>query len=202
MVEVIHLDSCLLRGLLDHEDQQDTRSKARRLVNSMTGSVFRVSILAVGEVLGKMAEERGAAASGDAASELSRLFRGGRLQLYGIGKGSEVSSLVTALMAADGLLSPADAFLVACALADEEATVFATLDQDIIHSRIVKSHAAQRALRILDADRARWKDGIAKIGGTAHKNLGVVTDPRAAAMNPIESLGSGLGQIMDSTMGK
>lgn len=50
--------------------------------------LFRVSILAVGEVLGKMAEERDASVCGEATAELSRLLRGRRLKLLGIGKGT------------------------------------------------------------------------------------------------------------------
>jgi hypothetical protein len=46
MVEVIHLDSCVLRALLDPVEDRKRRSDATHLVNSNRDHAFRVSILA------------------------------------------------------------------------------------------------------------------------------------------------------------
>lgn len=164
MAEVMHLDSSLLRGMLDSLDDSRRRSESKHLFNSLTALQFRVSLLAVGEVLGKMAESRSASVCAEAAAELSRLFRGSRLDLYGIGKGTEAFVLAFDIMNADALITPADAFLVACALVDDDCNRFATTDQSLLESRTLRSQAASHGVKMFDARNLRWKRQAAQIG--------------------------------------
>lgn len=177
MVEVTHLDSSLLRGMLDPEDESGKRTEATHLFNSSRGVRFRISILAVGEVMGKMAETRSATACADAAAHLSRLFRGRRLDLFGIGKDCEAMLLANELMEADHMLTPADALLVACALLDDECTTFATTDRRLSESIPLLAQAERSGLKILDARTHRSGRNTSQLGRTAHLCLRRATQP-------------------------
>lgn len=171
MATVIHLDSSLLRGLVDPDDSEENHSRARRLFNSSPSAQFRVSILAVGEVVGKMAETRSASIGAEATAELSRLFRRGRLELYGIGKGIEATELATLMMKADPLLTPTDALLAACAFADDECDVFATADGGLVESSTVDIQATLHGVRIHDARAPRQKRHASRLGNEANMML-------------------------------
>ncbi|MEI6795289.1 MAG: hypothetical protein WCK39_00340 [Methanomassiliicoccales archaeon] len=171
MAAVTHLDSSLLRGMVDPDDSEENRSRARRLFNSNPSWQFRVSILAVGEVVGKMAETRSASASSEATAELSRLFRRRRLELHGIGKGIEATELATQMMKADPLLTPTDALLVACAFADDECNVFATADEGLVESSTVDRQATLHCVRIYDARAPRQKGHTSRLGNEANMIL-------------------------------
>lgn len=171
MVEVIHLDSCLLRGMLDSHDEAGNRTEAMHLLNSSPSVCFRVSILAVGEVMGKMAEARSAPVCAEAAAQLSRLFRRHRIELYGIGRGSEAMILAEDIMKKDHMIAPTDALLVACALVDDECTSFATTDRKLIGSIPLLSVAATRGLRIFDARQHVARRPAAQMGRGANMML-------------------------------
>lgn len=158
MVEVMHINSSLLRGLIDPGDKSDRRVESRHLLNASLGVQFRVSILAIGEFLGKMVEVRSTSAYTEAATELSRLFHGGRLDLFGIGREIEVFALAFETMALDRFLSPADAFLVASAMVDEECSAFATMDRPLLESIALKKLAASHGVKILDARKTKEKE--------------------------------------------
>lgn len=179
MVEVIHLDSSLLRGMMDPEDENGKRNEARHLFNSSPGVRFRISILAIGEVMGKMAETRSASACAEAAAHLSRLFRGNRLDLFGIGKDGEAMLLANELMELDHMLTPADALLAACAMIDEDCSTFATTDRRLAESVSLLSEAERRGLRILDARTHRSGRTILQLGRTVHLCLRRSTRPLA-----------------------
>lgn len=147
---MIHIDSCILRGMLDADDDRGNRREAIHLLNSSSDLCFRVSIVAIGEVVGKMAESNNTTMTVEAAARLSKLFRGHRLELYGMGRGSNAMLVADEIMDADHLITPSDAFLVACALGDGECTGFATMDHLLIKSIAVISRASARGLRIID----------------------------------------------------
>jgi predicted nucleic acid-binding protein len=171
MAPVTHLDSSILRGMVDPDDSEENRSRARRLFNSNPSAQFKVSILAVGEVVGKMAETRSASVGAEATAELSRLFRRRRLELHGIGKGIEATELATQMIKADPLLKPADALLVACAFADDECGVFATADEGLVESSIVGRQATLHGVRIHDARAPRQKRHASRLGNEANMIL-------------------------------
>lgn len=164
MDEVMHIDSMLLRGMLDPEDDAANRSEAMHILNSSPHVRFKVSILAIGEVMGKMAEKRGADATAEAAAQLSRLFRGRKFVLYGIGKGSEAMMVADEIMRMDHMITPSDALLAACALVDKECTSFTTTDQRLIDSIPFTARANSRRLRIVDARKHRSRIHTSKVG--------------------------------------
>jgi hypothetical protein len=149
MVEVIHLDSCVLRALLDAAEDMKRKSDAIHLVNSNRDHAFRVSMLAMGEVFGKLAETRSASECGDAAAGLSRLLRTEKVELYGIGKGEEAMEIAVTIMEGDPLISPADALLIGCALSDAECSAFITLDRMLGESRVLRKIASKHRVRVL-----------------------------------------------------
>lgn len=164
MVEVIHLDSCILRGLMDSEDKRERRSEAIHLLNSSPGERFRISILAVGEVMGLMGERRSATQCAEAAVELHRLLQCGKIDLYGIGKGTEVLDLATQLMSSDHFLRAADAMLLAAAFEDPLCSTFATSDRGILRNPVIWAIAESRKVRILDVTGPIGRTGIAHYG--------------------------------------
>jgi hypothetical protein len=114
--------------------------------------------LAIGEVLGKMVEVRNTTAYTESAAELSRLFRAGRLDLFGIGREGEVFALAFEIIAVDQFLSPADAFLVASAMVDKECSTFATVDRPLLESIALKKLAASHGVRLFDARKLKKKE--------------------------------------------
>lgn len=167
MVQVMHLDSSLLRGFLDSEDKKERRAEAMHLKNTASGVKFRASILAVGEVFGKMVQNRDSVTCAEAAAELNRLVVGGRIDLYGVGKGIEVVELATELMTSDYALTPADAILLACAFTDAGCRVFATADQRVVKNVHIQAQASSRKVRILDVRRPVHKKGSSQVGRPA-----------------------------------
>ena len=164
MVEVIHLDSCLLRGLIDSEDKRERRSEAVHLMNSSPGARFRVSILAVGEVMGLMGERRSASQCAEAAAELHRLQHGGRIELHGIGKETEVLDLASQLMDSDHFLRAADAMLLAAAFEDPICSTFATSDRGILRNAAIWAKADSRKVKILDVTGPINRSGMSNFG--------------------------------------
>ncbi|MEI6796112.1 MAG: hypothetical protein WCK39_04540 [Methanomassiliicoccales archaeon] len=164
MVEVIHLDSSLLRGLVDPDDDPANRSEAKRLLNSSPEARFRISILAAGEVIGKIAETKSVSCGAGATAELSRLFRRRRLDMRGIGKGYEAMELAVELMKSDPLITPADALLVAIASKDDECDAFATLDNTILESKVLERQATSYRVRVLDARMPRRRKYASSFG--------------------------------------
>lgn len=93
-----------------------------------------------------MAEVRSVLECAEAAAQLRCLVRRHRLELYGIGKGSEAMVWAEEIMK-DHMITPADALLAARALVDDECTTFATTDRRLIGSMLLLSLAAAHGLR-------------------------------------------------------
>jgi hypothetical protein len=179
LAEVIHLDSCILRALLDPEDERERISRARRLINSRSDATFRVSILAIGEVFGKMAETRPASACGDAAAELSRLIRSERIELYGIGKRNEALNIAASVIGNDPLVSPADALLVSCAMTDKACGTFVTMDRILRESSLMRDLASEHDLRVVRLEEALERRGKSVLCRPARMEMRPVKDERA-----------------------
>ncbi|MEI6796168.1 MAG: hypothetical protein WCK39_04820 [Methanomassiliicoccales archaeon] len=105
-----------------------------------------------------MVEVRTTSAYTEAAAELSRLFRGGRLDLFGIGREGEVFALAFEIIALDRFLSPADAFLVASAMVDKECSAFATSDRPLLDSIAIEKLAASHGVKVFDARKLKKKE--------------------------------------------
>jgi hypothetical protein len=138
-------------------------------VNSNRDHAFRVSILAIGEVFGKLAETRSASECGEAAAGLSRLFRSEKVTLYGIGKGEEGMEIAVAIMEEDPLIGPADALLIGCALSDVECRAFITLDMMLGESHVLQEIASKHRVRILLQEEIVSRKGSLIIDSCAFK---------------------------------
>jgi predicted nucleic acid-binding protein len=156
--------------MLDPDDKRDIRDKAKHLLNSSPHRHFRTSILAIGEVFGRMAETRSANASAEAAAALSLLVRRDRVELFGIGRDSRAIDLASQLMSSDRLISPTDALLVACALEDDDCVIFATEDRRLVENSSLRTQASAHGVSIMNSIDAVGKRGSAHLG-TAFKQL-------------------------------
>ena len=193
MAEVIHLDSCLLRGLIDPDDIPKNRSRAKRLLNSSHEARYKMSTLAAGEVLGKIAETRSVSSAAEATAELSRLFRRRKLSLYGIGRREETMELAVELMKGDTMITPTDALLVACAFEDSECGAFASSDDVLIESRVIQTLATSYGVKILDAREPRGKSSTSRLGREAN----MILRPRAVKRQEMFSRPDGCAIIQN-----
>ncbi|MEI6797362.1 MAG: hypothetical protein WCK39_10910 [Methanomassiliicoccales archaeon] len=118
-----------------------------------------------------MAEERDPSICAEAAAELHRLLKSGRVDLYGMGKGNEVIALALELMEHDHRATPTDCMLVACALVDKSCYSFATSDQKILMSPDIWTRARSTKVHILDASGRIHKRGAMPLGKPANMML-------------------------------
>lgn len=171
MVQLMHIDSCILRGFVDSEDRKERRNEAKHLLNSASRTSFRVSILAIGEVFGKMAEVRDPAVNAEAAAEFRRLVKRGRIDIYGIGKDVEAIKLAAEMMNSDYAMAPADAILLACAFTDERCRTFVTSDQRIIRDANIQARATSCKVQIMDISHPARAKGSHQIGKPSYLEI-------------------------------
>ncbi|MEI6797275.1 MAG: hypothetical protein WCK39_10460 [Methanomassiliicoccales archaeon] len=165
MAAMIHIDSSLLRGMVDGSDSINNRNISRRLLNRSPEARFKVSLAAVGEVMAKMAESRSVGDCSDAGAELRRLMLRGRLVIGGFGKDGTAFALANDLMKKDDRLTPADSIIVACAFVDPDCSAFVTDDDMLLGSRVLKAEALERGIRIisnLTSDRSARGSALVK----------------------------------------
>lgn len=148
-----HIDTELLRALVDEEDDPDLCKGMRHLSND-TSVNLAVSMMAVGEAFTGMGTF-GAERSGKAASEWSRLRRGRKIRVSGLGNRDEVTNLALRLMAADSHLKPADAFILATAFMDEKCNLLYTTDRVMLESLTLQSIAREHHTDVREPPRLR-----------------------------------------------
>jgi hypothetical protein len=152
MVEVTHLDSCILRAIIDRDDNKERKRIVRHLMNTTLDRPFRVSLVAVGEVTGKMAEDSSVSACAEAGAELRKLFMKRRLELFGMGRGGEVLNMAGLIQDLDPLLTPSDIVIVACALVDPQCGRFLTVDDKLLESRSLKRLGRENQVLLVDLE--------------------------------------------------
>jgi hypothetical protein len=148
----MHIDTSLLRGMIDKNDCPMNRKNSVHLLNSFHTNVLRASILSVGEAFGRMAEVRSISDCADAGAELRRLIMVNRLELYGFGTTGEAFRLGQELLKKDWCLTPVDSLIAACALTDPDCGVFVTEDDAMIKSRALLEEAKRRKRKILPSE--------------------------------------------------
>lgn len=136
--------------MIDVEDRDENRRLAKHILNSRKYGSLGVSLLAVGEVLGKMAQDRGMDTCLTAMRHLRRMLDDGTLFLRGFGRGNEAMCISLEMMAVDPMVTPSDALIIACALLDDECTGLLTIDEEIIYSREVSKLMTQHGVRAID----------------------------------------------------
>lgn len=150
MEQVTHIDSCILRAMVDEEDDARKRRLASHLLHANRGRPFRVSIIAIGEVFGKMAESSKMASCADSAIELRRLFHKDALELFGLGRDREIVDIADAILKRDLRLTPTDVMIVASAMTDPQCGRFVTLDHSLLESKVLDKIGRDRGIAIED----------------------------------------------------
>jgi hypothetical protein len=186
MDEVIHIDSCLLQALADPDDDCEKKRDAKHLLNSSRNVSLRMSILAVGEVLGLIAEKRGTYAYEEAAGRVGQLVRNGKIGLYGIGQGRTAIRIADQIMLEDPLMTTTDAMLVACAMTDEKCSVFGTFDQRIVQSSVLRRVGVAHGLRIVDLTGSKERRGSTQPCRPVHMIIPKSLDSRTTAFSMTE----------------
>jgi len=149
---VTHIDSCILRAMIDMDDDAENRRTIRHLLNARIGGSFRVSICSIGEVMGKMAEASKVATCAESGAELRRLFLKNRMELFGLGQGREVVDIAESIVDQDSRLTPADVMIFSSAVADPQCGIFLTLDHQLMESGVLNRIATKRGLKIIMPD--------------------------------------------------
>ncbi|MEI6796398.1 MAG: hypothetical protein WCK39_06010 [Methanomassiliicoccales archaeon] len=103
------IDSCILRSMLDDNDREKNRKTAKHILNSKKYGNLGVSIYAIGEVLGKMTQDREIETCLVAITDLRRMIRDGVLFLRGFGPDEIAFGICMEIMAADQMITPGDA---------------------------------------------------------------------------------------------
>ena len=144
MARPLHLDSCILRSLIDEEDGREEIRLGRRLLNIYKRESFCISAVAVGEVMGLMPQKRSRACCEKAEASFHSMMERGKLIFIGVGDGE--GSFVEALeiMRSDPRATSADALIAALAIEDQECGGLVTYDKNLIYNRhVIRSFRAQ-----------------------------------------------------------
>lgn len=152
MENVMHLDSCILRAMMDKDDDAENRRTARHLMNTHHGRPFRVSIAAIGEVFGKMAEDSDIATCAEAGAELRKLFLRGDLELFGMGCGNDIWGIAQKILEQDPRLTNSDIMIASSALADPQCDGFLTKDFSLMESRVLAEMGNERGVAIINPE--------------------------------------------------
>lgn len=136
-----HIDTQLFRALVDQRGDPDLCRCMMHLPNNPRVKLA-VSMLAVGEGftgIGELAADRCATA----AAEWSRLTRGGKIRVFGLGRRNEVTDLASRLLRADTRLRPVDETILAVALEEPTCGYFYTTDRVVLESLKLQTFAKE-----------------------------------------------------------
>jgi hypothetical protein len=145
----MQIDSCVIRCLIDPEDELENRRIGRRILNSGRYGKLAISLQAMGEVAGVMAMDRDLSTYLEAMESLWRMIEGGSMRLTGFADGCALAEALS-MLGADSRLTPGDALIVACALADDDCNGLITLDREILFSPHLTRMLGERGKRIVD----------------------------------------------------
>jgi hypothetical protein len=145
-----HVDSDILRYVFDPLEDRDLKDEARRLcfpAGTHPKPPVCCSGPAAAEFLVVLAHDR--ADDRDAFLEAVGGFwnyvQEGRLGIFMFGeRNTEAFSLAAAIQRKDPRIDATDAAIVACFLADEDASVLYTTDRDVSMSRVIREMVRER----------------------------------------------------------
>ena len=147
----IHIDTDILRGMLDTTGKDDLYAIGRHISNSIRKTApLGVSIPAIGETFHGLSEDRNMESSdcGDAAIALRKLVQTGKLILVGMGGTKEVYSIAQELMRSDDRLDPVDALILSVACKCKSCNTFYTTDGTILQSISIANVAKTHGVKI------------------------------------------------------
>jgi len=131
-----HIDSDVLRGMLDTTDTDDLCVVGKHLRNSIKkNNPLGVSIPSIGEAFHTLCEDTDLNQTEkcrNAAGMLHKLIQEGKIELVGIGKDKRVYQIAKELMDEDQKLKPADAIILSVACDSNECASFYTTDRVLL----------------------------------------------------------------------
>lgn len=145
-----HVDTAILRYALDRDEEVGLRELARRLFYRRRGQPrVCISLPVAGEFVETLARDKDGEGFKRVLDELWDFLAGDRLVLFGLGRTpTEAFEIAQHLQGEDPLLTPTDALIVACLLADEEAQNLYTTDPTMIDSRVIRMKCKARGKRV------------------------------------------------------
>jgi len=148
-----HIDTDVLRGMLDSTGKDDLHAVGKHLSNSTRKTdPLGVSIPAIGEAFHTLSESNqkvNSSTCGDAAIELRRLVQNGKLMLVGVGGSNEVYSIARDLTNSDDHLTSLDALILSVACLCKSCHTFYTSDSTLLNSISISEIAEEHDVRVL-----------------------------------------------------
>lgn len=139
-----HIDTMILRALIDRDDDPDLVDGAHKLLQRSNGPL-EVCHVSIGEAFATMAEDEDRQAEDlcGAAQSFRSMLETGSLKICGFHNHKETHSLALRLHKEDDYLEANDGIILANALLCDECHTFYTRDSQMLVSRAVKSIAEE-----------------------------------------------------------
>ncbi len=135
-----HIDTVILRALIDPEDSPELKRAARDILYKTNSEPVGVCHAVIGEAFAGIINDRGPECCQDAAFEFHKYHkRLEKIEIRGIVDPAKVHTLALELHESDAYLEPNDVHILAVALADPDCDTFITRD-----SRVLTSTEAKR----------------------------------------------------------
>lgn len=136
-----HIDTVVLRALVDEEDDKDLRVGATRLVNSGKEPKLLVCHVVVGETFERLCAEHDVGRCVAALGNFHRLIRSGKLGIENASDPALLSMHIAKLHEEDTCITQNDLVILANALACEACERFYTTDMILLYSTKVSAYA-------------------------------------------------------------
>ena len=145
-----HIDTMVLRALIDENDDADLRSGARKLLQKH-GGPLTICHLTIGETFATMAEDEDRTVDDccEAMREFHRMIAKGSVQICGINCKQETHALAGRLHEADRMLESNDGLILSNALLCKECSAFHTMDTKMLYSTAIKTIADDHSTKIV-----------------------------------------------------
>ena len=144
----VHIDTVILRALIDEKDDSRTRLPAIHFFNRESRRIG-ISLFATGEAFQGISNERDTASLSESAANLSLLMRRGRVVTIGSGDNSrEVVPIALELMHRQRL-DCTDALILSTAVTDKHCKEFYTTDSKLVLGNYLKEVARMSGKRFI-----------------------------------------------------
>lgn len=149
-----HIDTVILRGMLDTTEKDEYYDIGRHLANSTKRTdPLGVSIPTIGEAFHGLCadlDSRESSVCGDAAIRLKNLVEMGKIVLIGLGGKNRVYTIVRELLDVDDRLGTTDAIILSTACNYDPCSVFYTTDGTMAESISIAEVAKNYGVKILE----------------------------------------------------
>jgi hypothetical protein len=141
-VKLIHLDTVILRAIIDEDDE--LYHQARHLVNDGKYGPFGASILAVGESFALIAEDCESHRLNESSNQLRSLIKKKKIVIRGNGPGDECFSMAKEIMRIDSYIKPTDALITSIMMLDDQSMGLYTTDKILLINENLKSMVSDK----------------------------------------------------------